>query len=372
MRFEEMSQRLTALVAASAIPAVRWFYPAKPDARNAVSHFRHYNMHIDMVVNPANRIVDKCGLLMLVGEKELCTFAERLGSCSKFTTTPFDQIRDLCITVKLLQPVPAQAALSSRSLQLLDVLRQTWWDFSLISVIAPDVLRSSDLLQQARMEMANPRWSNQDKFVNTLGLEYQKGLDQWDAEHYEVAVAAFLNTERLLALQKQTSKYELDLMASFSMEGLRSDRLARISQFLRLASNISLAGVYIAHAYKLPERDFHKRDHLVTGAITYASIAYAIVSQTDEIAADLAILACIQRSIALALKSSDEKYKEAYDIKRLLSSHNLNILPTALMQMIQMGTWRTKIPEGIVEGVNKTIFIRRPRMSEGNVSWVLS
>jgi len=122
MRLEEMSQRLTALVTASAIPAVRWFDSSKPDARNAVSHFRHFNMQIDIAVD-ATQVSGNGGSLILVGENELRTFAERLGSCSRFTTTPFDKMRDLSITVKLLKPVPAQAALSSKSLQLLDVLR---------------------------------------------------------------------------------------------------------------------------------------------------------------------------------------------------------------------------------------------------------
>jgi len=96
-----MSQRLTALVTASAIPAVRWYNPAKHDAHDAISHFRHYSMHIDVAIS-ATQANSDCGLLMLVSEKELRTIVYNLGSCSRFITTPFRQIRQLSITVKLL------------------------------------------------------------------------------------------------------------------------------------------------------------------------------------------------------------------------------------------------------------------------------
>jgi len=74
----------------------------------------------------------------------------------------------------------------------------------------------SDVLQQAQMEIRKPRWSNHDDFVTALALEYHKGLEEWDAELFEVAIAAFLSTKLFLALQQTTNQYRIHLMDSYS------------------------------------------------------------------------------------------------------------------------------------------------------------
>jgi len=68
-------------------------------------------------------------------------------------------------------------------------------------------------------------------------------------------------------------------------------------------------------------------------------------------------------------KGSSGAFNASCEIERSLSQHNVKILPDTmeLMGLIQGGIWRTKIPEGIVDGVNKTVFIGRAHMIGPNL-----
>jgi len=52
------------------------------------------------------------------------------------------------------------------------------------------------------------KWANVEEFVNTLGRQYQQGLDSWEQGDFADAVSAMATTERLLALSLPTYQHK--------------------------------------------------------------------------------------------------------------------------------------------------------------------
>lgn len=145
-------------------------------------------------------------------------------------------------------------------------------------------------------------------------------------------------------------------------DAIRTSRYLRAVYFFQYASHISLAGVYIHWVRTLEGTTRHSyRKGLLSHAVQHSAIACAIGNVDSPLAADLVILAWLHRSVALREdRQSIRMLAAANELQRSLHEQGFaDVLPdtSEVMDQIERGSWRTEIPEGIVDGENKTLYV---------------
>jgi len=153
---------------------------------------------------------------------------------------------------------------------------------------------------------------------------------------------------------------------------IRYSRRLRAGQFFYLASHISLIGIDIQWARTLEVMG--KRDHrrgLLSLAVEHANLACTVKDIGSPVAVDLSILAWLHRSIALRLDYQNEEASSALvtaiELQTTLQGQNQAVLPDTpeVMHEIKRDSWKIRIPEAILAGENKTLYMRLEQILVG-------
>lgn len=350
------------LKCACELPPRRWSDMVFVNKTESTTQFKHFNLKV--VIKPAGSTL-RYITVVLVGNEELTNFVELVGR-HNFPFGDGRNIRDMKVELSVFELMDGYLQSIDQSGCLTDIFRRMWWSFTHFTINAANSSSSPSCLGSLEASIQRPRWLSANDFLVTLGREYQNGLDHWDNGNFDAAVQAILSTERLLKLTLPTSQY-LMFRGSIPPYALEINRIARAASFFTLASHITLAGLYIHQAIRLPRGELHQK--MMWSANHHAGHACSVTAGSVRIAADLAILAFLHHHLTLALQGSMGSVLEATDCldwahacKRLIKDTDTPVLPelTHLLVEIQEGRWRTNIPGGLVTGTNTTVFINMP------------